>query len=348
MPKIIGWDIGIKNLSYCIFDTENPENKYKEYFEIEDRCYYLVDWQVLNLIPTIKHGDNEILLSSINKNHICEYEIKTNKNEIKSCKTKAKFVIWPNSDIKAVKYYCAKHRKLLDNVENIEDINLKGVNCFFEDECNTNAVYVSKNNCYYGYCKKHYNQAIKKNIIKEDDVFKIIKEKKADKNNLTLLAEALYTELNKYPQILDTNCVLFENQPVLKNPTMKSMQIFLYGYYMMNGYMSNNSSVEEIHCYNANKKIEMQYFVAEEDLKCINEDIGKLKSKYSQTKKKGIALVEYFFANNYVDLNDGDNTECLISIFNDKKKRDDLADSFLMTLHYLEKKRVLQLKKFAL
>ena len=67
--------------------------------------------------------------------------------------------------------------------------------------------------------------------------------------------------------------------------------------------MSNESNVNEIHCYNANKKIETQYFVAEEDLKEINDSVSKLKSKYTQTKKKGIALVEYFFANNYTDEN---------------------------------------------
>ena len=159
----------------------------------------------------------------------------------------------------------------------------------------------------------------------------------------------MYNELDKYPQILDAHCVLFENQPVLKNPTMKSMQIFLYGYYMMRGYLQDDKSVSEIHCYNANKKIEMQCFVAPEDLELINEDLSKLKSKYSRTKKKGIALVEYFFTNNYTNEGEMQETggfvlEPKIQVFEDKKKRDDLADSLLMTLHYLEKQKHGKLK----
>lgn len=350
--RIIGWDIGIKNLSYCIFDTENT-NDYKEYFEFEERQYFLVDWKVINLIPNIERGENEIILSS-REEKTCSNITTTKKGKEKPCNAKAKFVGWyHNNPFENISFFCGKHKNVNSDNYYLGDISKKGVDCCVEKDCNTNGVYVNKKNLYYGYCRKHYNKLIKESELSENDVFKIIKEKKADKNNLTLLAEALYKELDKYPQILDTSCVLFENQPVLKNPTMKSMQIFLYGYYMMKGYMSNESDVNEIHCYNANKKIETQYFVAEEDLKEINDSVSKLKSKYTQTKKKGIALVEYFFSNNYTDenpvVNFGESDiPRKIQVFEDKKKRDDLADSFLMTIHYLEKKRIAQLKKHAL
>lgn len=355
--RIIGWDIGIKNLSYCLLEANNSNDDInKEYFEFNNNKYYLIDWKVINLIPKLTRNENEILLKNRNIPVSCNYSIVNKKGEEKLCLTKPKFVSWKHNDIYDIKFYCAKHKKFLTQDLNTDDkndivfneINDKVCICGLKD-CTTNAVYVNSKNTFYGYCRKHYNALIKSGGLNENDVKKIIKEKKADKNDLTLLSEALYNELDKHPQILDAECVLFENQPVLKNPTMKSMQIFLYGYYMMRGYLSNDKLVNEIHCYNANKKIEMQCFVQPEDLKEINEDINKLKSKYSRTKKKGIALVEYFFCNNYV--NEGVmNSDCefdiepRIQVFNDKKKRDDLADSLLMTLHYLEKKHNGKLK----
>jgi hypothetical protein len=356
--RIIGWDIGIKNLSYCLLDTEqNSTIPYKEYFEFNGNSYYLVDWKVINLIPKLTKNKNEIILKSRDIASSCCY-VSYNKNGIEQiCNTKPKIVSCNKNDINTIKFYCNKHKKhLLQDLQQSElavtifdDINERSCHCSVNENCETSAVYVNSVNQYYGYCRKHYNALIKAGTITEKEVKKIIKEKKADKNDLTLLSEALYNELDKYPQILSANCVLFENQPVLKNPTMKSMQIFLYGYYMIRGYLQEDKNVNEIHCYNANKKIEMQCFVKPEDLELINEDISKLKSKYSRTKKKGIALVEYFFINNYTneeEINEADKIklEPKIQVFADKKKRDDLADSLLMTLHYLEKSKNGKLK----
>lgn len=351
--KIIGWDIGIKNLSYCILDTENINN-YSEYFEFENNKYYIVDWQDLDIIPNIEYSCDEIILNSRIIPKSCEHETKKKNGEFKYCNTKPKFVGWYNNNFKNYKYYCKRHKKHISedykNNENklilIEINNGKQLCCY--EKCLTNAVYINNDNKFYGYCKKHLNQLIKSGDLTITEVKKILKEKKAGKNNLTLLCEALYKKLNEYPQILNVNKVIFENQPVLKNPTMKSMQIFLYGYYIMNGYMNNEKNINELSCYNANKKIEMQYFVKEDDLELINKNIRNIKSKYSRTKKKCIAITEYFLINNYINVNISDNYTSIISIFSNKKKRDDLSDSLLMTLHYLEKKRIIYLKNHAL
>lgn len=361
MPRVIGWDIGIKNLSYCIFDSiqqNESGNEYNEYFEFGENRYYLVDWQVINLIPKLERKENEIILSDRQIPDSCCYITVNKKGVERKCNSKVKVACWSKENDKEISYYCVKHKKAMSDITQskvFSEINNKCCDCMI-DNCTTTAVYVRRDNAYLGYCRKHTNELVKASELSiEADLFKITRQKKADKNDLTILSEALYRELAQYPQILDADCVLFENQPVLKNPTMKSMQIFLYGYYVMNGYMKDDKAVSEIHCYNANKKIEMQYFVAEEDLQGINNEISHLKSKYSQTKKKGIALVEYFFANNYTNmfLDSDDNTlgmtnNARIQIFDDKKKRDDLADSFLMTLHYLEKKEIVKLKKHAL
>ncbi|MEC8542095.1 MAG: hypothetical protein VXY89_00890, partial [SAR324 cluster bacterium] len=39
----------------------------------------------------------------------------------------------------------------------------------------------------------------------------------------------------------DIKHVLIENQPALKNPTMKSVQMIIYTFFIMNGIMNDNS-----------------------------------------------------------------------------------------------------------
>ena len=40
--------------------------------------------------------------------------------------------------------------------------------------------------------------------------------------------------------------VIVENQPSLKNPTMKSIQMMVYSYFLINGVCSNTSTINNI------------------------------------------------------------------------------------------------------
>lgn len=335
--KIIGWDIGIKNLSYCIFETdENNKDENKEYFKFSDNKYNLIEWDVINLVDEYnKFNNTEIDLNDL-KNVKCSLDTKNDKK----CNKKGHYVYWHKDNINDYKLCCKKHL-ITDNEDQYVISELDNIKCSL-DNCNTKKVYVNKDNNYYGYCKKHFNEYV--NDL--DKVLKLVKVKSINNNNLTILSNILYSVLDNKKHLMDIEVVLFENQPVLKNPTMKSMQIFLYSYYVINSYRKNK--VNELICYNACKKVEMEQFMEEIDLEQMNKEINKLKSKYSRMKKKAIYLVEYFFENNYTNENDINITKPKIDIFNNKKKRDDLADSFLMTLHYLEKKNILNMKKHSL
>ena len=121
-----------------------------------------------------------------------------------------------------------------------------------------------------------------KKDIKSNEEIKVAKKIKAQHNDLSLLGSSLYKELDCLPQLLNVNTVLLENQPVLKNPTMKSMQMFLYSYFILRGVI-DKEEVEKIHkikCYSARNKLNLMKFISDEINEQITDQVKKLKTKY--------------------------------------------------------------------
>lgn len=58
---------------------------------------------------------------------------------------------------------------------------------------------------------------------------------KVTSSNLCVLATKMYAYLDTQPWMLECDVVVLENQPCLTNPTMKSVQMLLYGYFMYRG-----------------------------------------------------------------------------------------------------------------
>ena len=104
---------------------------------------------------------------------------------------------------------------------------------------------------------------------------------------------------------------IIENQPVLKNPKMKSIQMMVYSYFNLIG-------VSNIILFSPRHKLDVYNGP---DIEC------HLKSKYSKRKFLSIKYTKYMIQNNKEYLN----------IFNSIKKKDDLADSLLQGLCYLKK-----------
>ena len=57
------------------------------------------------------------------------------------------------------------------------------------------------------------------------------------KNPMFELGKSIVKKLNEKTNFLHVDQVCIENQPALKNPTMKSVQMILYSYFLMNGSM---------------------------------------------------------------------------------------------------------------
>ena len=68
---------------------------------------------------------------------------------------------------------------------------------------------------------------------KTSNELKKITKKKATSLDLFYLGNNLITMLDTYPQLLDVDYVLIENQPFNKNPRMKTIQMLIYSYFLM-------------------------------------------------------------------------------------------------------------------
>jgi hypothetical protein len=164
------------------------------------------------------------------------------------------------------------------------------------------------------------------------------------KKNRSLLFENIPRKLHEIPQLFDADIVVIENQPSLKNPQMKSIQMILYSYFLILGKIIGNEHggyIGKIEFCSASNKLKVYdgpVIVLEQKVprkkpqtEEIVQDVPVKKSntiKYADKKRLAIEHTKYFLQKNpeYIDF------------FNNHKKKDDLADSFLQGLYYLGKK----------
>jgi hypothetical protein len=158
--------------------------------------------------------------------------------------------------------------------------------------------------------------------IKDWKIICLSEKKKISIDELTpiLLQKLIDLDLEKITHIL------IENQPVMKNPVMKSIQMIVYTYF---------------HHYNIlyQKNIHIKFISAMNKLKCgidieYPESIMNQKNKYMQKKKKAIYLCEHILFSNDTIITPNEEFKTL---FKESKKKDDLADSFLYCIYYINK-----------
>jgi hypothetical protein len=225
------------------------------------------------------------------------------------------------------------------------------------------------------YCILEKNDENKEIKIIDWNIVNLVDSEKMKKDRNALF-ENIPRKLHELPQLLDVDCVVIENQPSLKNPQMKSIQMILYSYFLILGKVIGNSEITKSYiqsidfCSASNKlkvydgpkivlpekksrtkkkneelignKIEVTIDEDNTDNKNIEiisiipiiqekEDDKKTKSssvKYADKKRLAIEHALYYLKKdqpNYFDF------------FNNHKKKDDLADSFLQGLYYLKK-----------
>ena len=232
--KILSWDIGIKNLSYCLLSNESNEIN-------------ILDWGIINL------DDPPIICNGHFKNG---------------------------------------------------------------NKCNRKATMVN-NTC--GYCKTHL-----KSLDNNKD-YKMLKKKKK-KIEFLKIGTKLIIELDKkFKDIDDLNEILLENQPSLKNPTMKSIQMILYSYFLINCFVPNK--IQNILMISATQKNKYCNEYAKNNTSIVKPTT---KSSYNNAKKLAILVTKDILENGSDDTN--------FELFEEHKKKDDLADSYLQGLEYLKKK----------
>ena len=368
MSKGIGWDIGIKNLAYCSLESNvTIKSNNINTFVFNNKHYDILSWADISLVSQIETNmEDSGEVSHINTTLKCSTLQETkSKSKSKSKKeNKIDTEIQPQTKVCGKSAFYCKEELQSDSSGNTiysglckthfkksgeERLPELTVKQCWDKECKTKPLQVLKSHIYKGYCKKHINEMIKTKTHTSNDFLKINRAKTTSKFDINQLGIALFQELDKIETtILDPSIILLENQPVLKNPTMKSMQMFLYSYYLIRLLDKNKNSVraqnvnstsilndKKIQCYCASKKLDLIKFLPENDQKRIIEYIDTVNSGYQKNKKMAIMMVETLLK---------ENTKWL-DFFKGHPKKDDLADSLLMTLHYFEKPNLMKVKK---
>lgn len=135
--------------------------------------------------------------------------------------------------------------------------------------------------------------------------------------DFTETSENLISMLHdEFPEI-NCDAVLIENQPVMKNPLMKSIQMMIYSYFKILAYQTGCRC--EIKLVSASTKLKVKK----------NTTTGKL--TYKEKKDLAVRL-----ASDYLQ-----GTEWLEKLETHKKK-DDISDALLYCINFLECKGVLK------
>ena len=143
-----------------------------------------------------------------------------------------------------------------------------------------------------------------------------------NKNPVLDLGKNMVKILNEKKNFLEVDCVLIENQPALKNPTMKTVQMILYTYFLVNGVTSVGSPLDNIVMINARNKLKAY---KGPPIEC------EIKDKYKKTKFLGVEYCKIMIVeNDKIDKKYRDQ-------FNGSKKQDDLSDAYLQGIFWLTK-----------
>ena len=219
--KILSFDVGIKNLAYCLLDTENLT---------------IDDWNIIN----------------ISVDPVCEH---TNKGK---CCDKSATKMTKDTGFKL----CTSHCKI-----------------------------------------KLYKDKKMRNVPKLD-------------NRMLELGNQIVKKLDEKKNFLNMDVVCIENQPALKNPTMKSVQMIIYSYFLMNGL------AKDIQMINARNKLKVY---KGPKVECDITD------KYKQNKFLAIKYCDYMIRDNlHIDKE-------FHKLYDDSKKKDDLSDAYLQGIYYINK-----------
>lgn len=138
------------------------------------------------------------------------------------------------------------------------------------------------------------------------------------KNDLCNLSLALFDVLDHiiYNVVEDTKDLTFliENQPVFKNPTMKSLQMIVYTYAMM---MKRN----------IDESVKAKFIAASSKLKYIEKKTNtKIDKNYKSNKNASIVFTEQSIQNN----------SYMTDVFKNEKKKDDICDAYLQALYFID------------
>jgi len=357
--KIASFDIGIKNMAYCIFDV-TPDR---------DGCWSIVDWNVVDLLETTNINITQntkmvcgcLLNSSKAKTKPKEKDFSKELSAIKNCGKKAKYskITGETASTTTTNYFCEKHAKnetqyLLPSKEytlaHLRKQKVDGIVELYEQFCLSgvsNKKYPNKPEMIDSIMKYYTSR-----LFSEIPVAK----KNANDANLIQIGWAIRRIFESCSHFANITHVVIENQISPIASRMKTIQGMLAQYFIMKStlalpveivFVSSSNKLRlgdtTIHQTkqkpsknqsNKNKENETPKDFVENQL--ITETPSPLSTNpnYKQHKKDGVALCSRFIESN-IELSKWS------TLMHNNAKKDDLADCFLQGVWFLSNRNII-------
>jgi hypothetical protein len=245
--RVVSWDVGIKNLAYCI--VEKSDNK--------STPYIIHEWDVINLVTT---PDIKCCFAGCQKG--C--------NDIKT------FCSFMGTN----KYFCKDHKTYHSVWKNNYDDVKQTAKESKEGECAKCGKAAKWKVSDISLCTVHKNASIKK-WDKEIEQIKFSPSKVSTVSVDDLKLRLLRT-LDSKPSLLQATHVCIENQPSLKNPQMKAISDTLYAWFLIRGILDreqNKSLIKKVAFIAPSSKLKIEGFAED-----IQKEIIESDNKYKTTK----------------------------------------------------------------
>ncbi len=316
MPRqILSIDVGIKNLSFCLFEIN--------ILELTEKSIKVLKWDNIDLTKQDDIGSKCIYVNDGSLKTKTKTKTKTKQTTIKPlllndvCDKPAKF-------IKDSKCYCLKHSKLTNFLQPSADLKQS----FLNKQKIANLIEIA--NKYKILTEAEVGQSYKKNKLIElindfsnKNCFSVVEKGNASKVDLVTIGRNIQHRfddiLSDYLLTIDT--IIIENQigPIANK--MKTIQGMLAQYFIMK---NNNISIDFISA--SNKLKDFMPLALDKDKDKVND-----KMDYKQRKKLGIQI-----CSNFVDTDQQFNQWA--TFFSKHQKKDDLSDCFLQGMWYIKHK----------
>ena len=244
--KVLSFDVGIKNLAYCKIEFST---KTKTIIRIED-------WGLINLKsdPWIPDHNEKRCMAEVRNGSVCG-----------NCSNS--WIIKNGARKELCRVHSKNYEKTQGSSADFEyfPYELRDLSCACGEKSRKFHMKIGEPSIrIYGYC----NKCAKKTT---EQLTKICDYMKSDD---TKLYTNLYNGLNAF-KIDDLNEVVIENQPALKNPRMKSIQMFIYSFFFIGGKTGLLNDLNQIVFFSASKKLNPTNIVEDilkKNKKIVNEE----------------------------------------------------------------------------
>jgi hypothetical protein len=267
---VAAFDIGIKNLAFCIFNTGTRN---------------IAAWENVNLFDVMSAATATAATDA----PTCKKP---------ACKSK------PSWTVKGGATYCLRHIPAeFTPLKTSDGTILKKIPTLatLKELSGTAATYKKKEDC-VAHLMDKYAMPIPPQ-----------KKDKAKDAGLDYIHDAIRKMIYARQDVFKTcNCILLENQPVFKNPTMKSVQMILFTT-LREFFYTHRLDIPPIQFIHAGKKV---------------KGATKGDAGYAERKDGGEARVKKWLEDA------GPGAATARTIFNAAKKKSDLADALCMCLDY--------------